>query len=525
MSLATALHDRGYYTFEVGKYLNLYNRIAPAVPPGWDGFHANEGSPLYFNYRIWSNGGKAVKYGSKPADYSTDVLSGMAVDEIKNAPADQPIFAWIAPTAAHDPLMSPPRYANAPCQELNTWKTAATSEADLSDKPNYVRIAPIKATSHDMVPLCRVLMGVDDLFAAVHDALTAAGRWDNTMFIVAGDNGMDFGMHRLGDIYDKRVPYATQLPFIVSWPDGLGDEPRSVDARLQNIDFAPTICELVGCTLGPYPTGQAAPDGVSFLAALMGTGPAPVRDAVLSTQMEQKRSVPPWDAVTTTSDSPLAHQGCSSADQGGCIWHYIKYSDGTRELYDNSGGPCYAWHQGMPGDPCELENLAGKKAYASLIATLDDRLEQLVTTGSRSGRHRGNATARDPIVRMALVPAVSYTYDGRVARAHRTQRTFPCSIRTPTKHQSSQRSPADVGPALRLGGAEHPEPGRRADRRRRPARRLPHDELRVDVHGAARQRRLGLVRHDQRPDARASRGRLVPALHRRDRPGHGHQRR
>jgi hypothetical protein len=231
-----------------------------------------------------------------------------------------------------------------------------------------------------MVRLCRVLMGVDDLFAAVRDALMAAGRWDNTLFVVAGDNGMAFGMHRLGVIYDKRVPYATQVAFIVSWPDGLGEEPRSVDARLHNIDFAPTVCELVGCTLGPYPTGQAGPDGVSFRAALMGTGPAPVRDAVLSTHMEQKRGVPAWDAVTTTSDSPLASEGCSSAATGGCVWHYIEYADGAKELYDNSGGPCYAWHRGMPGDPCELENLASKRAYASLVSTLDERLEQLVTT-------------------------------------------------------------------------------------------------------------------------------------------------
>ena len=381
MSLATALHDRGYYTFEVGKYLNLYNRIAPSVPPGWDGFHANEGSPLYFNYRIWNDGGKPVKYGSKPADYTTDVLSGMAVDEIKKAPADQPIFAWIAPTAAHDPLTSPPRYATAPCHGARHVE----DRGDQRGRPErQACVRPDRADQGDVARHGPALPRADGRGRPVRGRARRpdrTGRWDNTMFVVAGDNGMDFGMHRLGDIYDKRVPYATQLPFIVSWPDGLGDQPRNVDARLQNIDFAPTVCELVGCTLGPYPTGQAAPDGVSFLAALMGTGPAPVRDAVLSTQMEQKRSVPPWDAVTTTSDSPLAHQGCSSADQGGCVWHYIKYSDGTRELYDNSGGPCYAWHQGMPGDPCELQNLAAKKAYASLIASLDDRLEQLVTTG------------------------------------------------------------------------------------------------------------------------------------------------
>jgi arylsulfatase A-like enzyme len=382
MSLATALHDRGYYTFLVGKYLNLYDTIAPAVPPGWDGFHATAGSPLYFNYRMWNNGGAAVTYGHADADYSTDVFAKIAVNEINAAPPDQPIFAWFAPTAAHDPLTPAPRDVNAPCTEMPSWKTAATSEVDLTDKPAYVQRAAIKRPFHDLVPLCRVLMSVDDAFVSIRDALMSTGRWDNTMVVVTGDNGMAFGMHRLPTLDDKRVPYATQLPLLISWPDGIGSQPRSVSTRLQNIDFAPTICALVGCTLGPYPNGQSQPDGISFLPVLMGTGPAPPRDAVLSTQMELKRTVPPWDAVTTTSDSPLAHQGCSSASTGGCIWHYIRYASGFRELYDDSGGPCYAWRPGMPGDPCELSNLAGQARYNSMVSALDARLNELIAPGN-----------------------------------------------------------------------------------------------------------------------------------------------
>ena len=38
---------------------------------------------------------------------------------------------------------------------------------------------------------------------------------------------------------------------------------------LSNIDLAPTLCELGGCTLGPFPDGQAGPDGESF--AQLGT--------------------------------------------------------------------------------------------------------------------------------------------------------------------------------------------------------------------------------------------------------------
>ena len=40
MTIATQLDGAGYHTFHVGKYFNLYEAIAPRVPPGWDRFHA-----------------------------------------------------------------------------------------------------------------------------------------------------------------------------------------------------------------------------------------------------------------------------------------------------------------------------------------------------------------------------------------------------------------------------------------------------------------------------------------------------
>ena len=378
MSLATALHDRGYYTFLVGKYLNFYDRIAPAVPPGWDGFHATAGSPMYFDYDIWNNGDPTPQhFGNLPDLYSTDVLTQKTVREIKGAPADQPIFAWIGLNAAHGPMVPAPRYANAACSQMPAWTAPNVAEADVSDKPAYIRKLPIGPTSIDLTRLCRMLMSVDDSFVAIRNELVADGRWDNTLFVITSDNGMGYGAHRVG--LEKRAPYTTQLPFLVSWPAGIGTQPRSIDARLQNIDFAPTICELAGCTLGPFPGGPAKPDGLSFASLLLGTGRAPVRDAVLSGFAEHGTPIPYWNAVTTTGDSPLARQGCALAASGGCIWHYVRYETGEKELYDDANGPCWSWSIGQPGDPCELKNLAGEPQFASIQAALDARLDQLLS--------------------------------------------------------------------------------------------------------------------------------------------------
>lgn len=376
MTLATALHDQGYYTFLEGKYLNLYDKIAPSVPPGWDGFHATAGSPIYFGYDIWNNGGAPTRYGTRAGDYSTDVLTRKTVREIRKAPADKPIFAWIGLNATHGPQIPAPRDAHAPCSQMPLWTAAYVAEGNVADKPLYIRELPRGPRTFNLTRLCRQLMSVDASFASIRNELMADGRWDNTIFVLASDNGMAYGAHRIG--LDKRAPYTTQIPFMVSWPAGLGTQPRTIDTRLENIDFAPTMCELAGCTLGPYPNGPAVPDGESFAGLLLGTASAPIRDAVLSAFPEKHSTTPQWDAVTTTPDSPLAFEGCDLASTGGCIWHYVRYQTGEKELYDNSHGPCWSWSRGQPGDPCELHNRANAPGYTAIQTALDQRLDQLL---------------------------------------------------------------------------------------------------------------------------------------------------
>ena len=85
-------------------------------------------------------------------------------------------------------------------------------------------------------------------------------RLDNTLLVLTSDNGMTFGSHRI--LHDKKSPYASQVPFrAVRCTRVLGRGPTDVDERIQNIDLAPTLCDIAGCRLGPYPTGQAKPDG------------------------------------------------------------------------------------------------------------------------------------------------------------------------------------------------------------------------------------------------------------------------
>ena len=90
--------------------------------------------------------------------------------------------------------------------------------------------------------------------------ITASG----PMVILTSDNGMGWGAHGW---FPKFVPWATPMPLLIRWPQLLGTSPATVATTLSNIDLAPTLCEIAGCTMGPFPNGHAV-DGTSFLPLL-----------------------------------------------------------------------------------------------------------------------------------------------------------------------------------------------------------------------------------------------------------------
>ncbi len=382
MTLATQLDGIGYETILAGKYFNGYQSVAPDVPPGWDHFHATTGA--YYHYTIWNDGHRVgEQHGGRPDDYSTDVITAKAVADIRRTAPSERIFAWLAPNAVHGPTTPAARHLRDPrCASIPSWRPANYDEGDVSDKPAFVRSkSSLDAPAYDLVDECRTLLAVDDAVGAVREELARQDRLDDTLLVLTSDNGMNAGAHRL---LGKSTPYATQVPFFVSWPGVLGTGGDMVAERVSNIDLAPTICDLAGCALGPYPNGQRQADGRSFASLLLGTGAGPGRDALLEDMPAGSKDIPVWYALATTQRSPLSEMGCWSSARGGCRWHYVEYGTGARELYDVSNGPCWTWRKGEPGDPCELHNLAGRPEYRQLRSALSSRLAQLKAEGGRN---------------------------------------------------------------------------------------------------------------------------------------------
>jgi arylsulfatase A-like enzyme len=359
-TIATELQDAGYHTSYVGKYLNGYRQLTPdrRDPPGWSTFDvidSNQGK--YFYYQMRDREGHVTQHRTEPADYSTDVIADLAVQRLREAPDDEPLFTLIAPFTPHEPNLPAPRHDGDPrCADVPPWAPPDYDEADVSDKPAYIRDAPpLGDAGFDLTAHCESLLSVDELIGRVGDELAAQGRLDDTVFVFTADNGMTWGEHRR---VAKVSPYATAVPAYVAWPDGRGTSPRDEDATLSMIDWAPTLCELGGCQMGPYPSGQEAPDGLSF-ASLLRDEPWPYeRVAIMQT-------------IPSGGDRPVFWSLRTSADHPAGRWLYVENADGFRELYDIAGGPCYAWQGGDKGDPCLLTNLLAGDLPAEIEALAD----------------------------------------------------------------------------------------------------------------------------------------------------------
>lgn len=362
-TIATNLHGLGYYTALSGKYLNRYGQSICGgawcftVNPGWDRWFAMAGAAGgggadYYNYDMRSGTGEnspttLTHYGTGAANYSTDVIADQALAFLRDAPTEQPVFLWFAPNAPHQPKTPAPRHATAPCATATyqppDWNIVTPGQ------PSYLQsFQPMTVASSKHTAECRTLLAVDEAVGRIEDELAAQGRLDNTLILFLSDNGMHGGSKRLDA---KFAPYATRVTARASWPARWGVTPRTITTPLSGADLAPTLCAIAGCSLGPYPTGQASPDGVNTLAALDGGTLA--RDLLYSELPKPQAGVPAWWAVRTTPDSPLG------------LWHYIEYGTGEKELYD------------LATDPWEMTNRTGQPAYAVIQAELAAQLAQI----------------------------------------------------------------------------------------------------------------------------------------------------
>lgn len=383
-TVATLLHDAGYRTVLLGKYLNGYPDTASPtyIPPGWDEWYSPAAGNPYteYNYTLNENGALAV-YRAAAADYLTDVIRARAVDVIKRAAAtpNQPLFVYFSTYAPHEPFTPAPRHASL-FPDAIAPRPPSFNEPDVSGKPDFIRSRPLLTTAQissideDYRNRLRTLQAVDEAVADMLDALASTGRLSNTYVFFTSDNGYHMGEHRLTP--GKYTPYETDIhvPLIVRGPGVPAGVVRNQVAG--SIDLAETFADLAGVPPLPFSDGRS-------LKGLLGpTLPASWREAFLLEEFERGVVV-----ITSPSDrlNPASKLGIREPPDPSDIleqpipvpsyygfqtpnYKYVEYLDSAggfsdRELYT-------AW------DTFELNNLASQidpafsgalKAYAAAL--------------------------------------------------------------------------------------------------------------------------------------------------------------
>lgn len=337
-TIATELQDAGYYTFITGKLLNNFiERRDKTI----DGFTKqaifNEKNGKYYNYTLVREEGSRKNYGDRPGDYSTDVISDLAVKFLRQAPKDKPVFALITPFAAHGPTLPAPKHVNDPkCKNIRPWN------------------APDSSRPKDLTRICESLLSVDDLVRKVKRELKEQGRLQNTIFIFTADNGMAWGQH--GE-WTKSNPWAHHIPFYVSWPKEIPAGISETDVFL-NIDLAPTLAQAAGTEMGPYPNGQEKSDGISFYSTLSNQDGDPNlendRQLILEDQPVRPTHFPKYAGLRTTE----------SFKDGN--FHYFITGTGKKYLYD------------LDSDPREQRNVADDPNYSETIKFFSNKLRTIL---------------------------------------------------------------------------------------------------------------------------------------------------
>ena len=171
----------------------------------------------------------------------------------------------------------------------------------------------------------------DQQAGRILDALKQAGQYDNTIFIVAGDNGLSLGEHGLLGKQNLYEFGGMHVPLIFAGP---GIPKGETKALAYLFDLYPTLCDLAGI---PVPPGL---DARSLAPVIKGRQPK-VRDCLFTAYRNCQRSI--------------------RDDR----WKLIRYPliDKT-QLFD------------LQADPHEMTDLAGKPESAEKIKELTALLEK-----------------------------------------------------------------------------------------------------------------------------------------------------
>lgn len=359
--ISDLLRDAGYEVAFIGK-----SHVAGAMHDRyWDYFFGFNGQTNYFHPVMseahQGNFGKPTQYHG----YVDDLLTDRAVEWVSRR-HDKPfcLFLWFY--APHAPFVRPRSLAN--LYNGTPIPVPDTFDDDLKaypGKPHVVvaalnKIGPCEVAQDDPRTLEELtknhyagVVSNDVNLGRVMDALEREGTLDETAIIVSSDHGFFLGEFHM---YDKRLMYdpSVRVPLTIRYPAKVPAD-SSTDKMALNLDIAPTMIELAGAQIPKEMQGR------SLVPLLQGRETANWRQDWLYEYYEY----PEYEHVAP-------HRGIRT-DRYKLIHYYL--APEQFELYD------------LKSDPHERTNLYSDPQYASLVAHLRARIEELRRETQDTGKY------------------------------------------------------------------------------------------------------------------------------------------
>ncbi len=326
--------EAGYQTLGAGKFVHGSNeekyfqeyggRMGGFGPTPEQKLSEFDGHPLW-DWGAFPNDDQQMP-DSKIADWAVDVL---------HRKHDKPFFLVAGFWRPHVPMYAPQRWFDLfPRDGVQLPEVVANDREDLSDYAKALTIglpAPRHEwflehdAWHDAVRAYLASVAfVDHCVGRVLEALETSGYQDNTIVLLLSDHGWHLGEKQR---WAKRSLWndSTRVPLIISAP-GL-EQAAATERPVGLIDIFPTLLEL---------TGQRAREDLQGLS--------------LVPLLKDGETV--WARPILTTFCPNNHSLRTTR------WHYVRYADGSEELYD------------YESDPHEWNNLAGRTEHADIIAQM-----------------------------------------------------------------------------------------------------------------------------------------------------------
>ncbi|MEI7929819.1 MAG: sulfatase, partial [Verrucomicrobiales bacterium] len=340
VTLPQSFTRAGWKTFTCGKIYHdgsLAQKDRSAEFNTW-GPAPSLGSPAARVAKLPGSPIRAMDWGPLPggdedtADYQ---ISSAAIKALHDTPADKPFFIACGFRLPHVPIFAPQKWFD--LHPLDQLELPAIQEDDRKDTPLFSwylhwklpepRLSALRQTGEWKSLVRAYLAGttfMDDQVGRLLAALQKSGRADNTIVVLWSDHGWHLG-EKLITGKNTLWERSTHVPLIFAGP-GIAKDARCPHA-VELLDIYPTLLDLTAQPARPELEGH------TLIPQL--------RDATASRE---------WPAITTHN------QGNHSVRND--RWRYIRYADGSEELYDELA------------DPHEWKNLASDPATAGLRGEL-----------------------------------------------------------------------------------------------------------------------------------------------------------